>query len=1051
MYLSILIALIAEKNISLSAIGGQLITQYPPGKIPLNIKKNIERYQDDLLNWVETRESHLNGIPLYRFSKVLKREKIAVPATMMQQTLWHQHQQSFIKYIGNLHVQLPVSRKLDPLLMAACLNSLLARHRTLRTTFCKNEAGVLVQRIRSVFLVSVPLINVGKAGIDNANFDREVECIGRIHGQAEYNLEQGPLFRVALVQAQEEGPNEPGCQALLFSAHRSILDESALLILLDELLALYKGKIRSVPAVDGVDYALWEREWLSSEAYGLSLDYWRVALSKLPPALNLPYCRLRSRVTRSQGAWQKIVFSKVLSKKLKRFSDRGNTPLSVVLVAALKVLLMRYTGQRDIAIATKSPFRRNSPLQSLAANLDNFSVLRNDLGLEASFKTLVHNMSERLGEDLAHQPVAYSTLEKMVRGDRHVHSMPLCQVMFELNPTAALPNVLNAKSVSLGLAEFDLSLRLESIKERFEGHFEYNTDLLSQSTIEQFARHYLRLLASVIGAPDTALAHIPILTPTEEQGTVKDWNQTKVSFPRTQCVHELFEAQVEKTPKAMALSMGDEVLSYEQLNQRSNQLAWYLHARGVGPEVTVGLLIDHSIGRVIAIIGIIKAGGCCIPMASDDSAVHIAGVLESSGVEFVLTQSRRSERIRSFVHSGVLDVIEIIVLDAEWPLIACQKKQNFLCGVRPGNLIYTLYGTGSAGVSRGTMLTHENVVICVDWLKKMYGLDQSHKVLLHTAHGHDLSAFEILAALISGAQLNLMSQRTSKDAVSLARHVQNEDITTLFVVPSVLKALLDVWSEDNLPYLEQVISKSEALPVTLHNEFLSSYPNIQLSNLYGPTETTVFAASWACDDLLPGSIVPLGGPVSNVQIYILDRDLYPVPVGVVGELYIGGLTLARGYAESPALSAEYFLPDGFGGLEGSRLYKSRDLASFKTDGTIVFRGCVDHQVKNQGCRIELREIENVLLSHVRVREAVVAFDETLVAYLVLEKGARDDEEVFREMAEAVLPEYMRPSFFVFLDCLPMTSSGVLARGALGKVDASNQIENKERGFLNAVV
>ena len=662
----------------------------------------------------------------------------------------------------------------------------------------------------------------------------------------------------------------------------------------------------------------------------------------------------------------------------------------------------------------------------------NTLVLRGNLSGDPSFRELLRRTRETALGAYAHQDLPFERLVEALQPERDPSHAPLFQVMFVLQntPTEAVRLAgLEATPVSFdsSTAKFDLTFFAVERAEGLQLVVEYSTDLFDGATIKRFADSYQSLLAGVLAEPDARLTALPLLTAAERHRLVVDWNQTAVEYPQDKCIHELFEAQVEKTPDAVAVVFEGQQLTYRQLNERANQLARHLQKLGVEPDTLVGICVERSLELVVGLLGILKAGGAYVPLDPDYPKERLAFMLADADVPVLLTQAGLADQLpphhaRSFW------------LDADWPAIATESSAPVTSPATSRHLAYMIYTSGSTGQPKGAMNTHVAIVNRLLWMQDAYRLTATDGVLQKTPFSFDVSVWEFFWPLLAGARLVMARPGGHKDVAYLAGLIAKEQITTLHFVPSMLSAFLEqAGLEHSCVSLKRVICSGEALSFELQQRFFSRLP-VELHNLYGPTEAAVDVTFWACERNGPLRVVPIGRPIANTQIYILDGGLEPVPVGVAGELHIGGVGLARGYLNRPELTAEKFIPHPF--RSGARLYKTGDLARYLPDGNIEYLGRLDQQVKIRGFRIELGEIEAVLGRHPGVRESVVVAREDtpgnkqLIGYVVPQAGQTLTVAALREHLLKQLPDYMVPAAFVLLEQLPLTPNGKIDRKAL---------------------
>ncbi|HKC12183.1 MAG TPA: amino acid adenylation domain-containing protein, partial [Vicinamibacteria bacterium] len=711
----------------------------------------------------------------------------------------------------------------------------------------------------------------------------------------------------------------------------------------------------------------------------------------------------------------------------------------MVLLAAFQALLHRYSGQDDIAVGVPIAGRKRSELEDLVGLFVNTLVLRTDLGGDPGFREAVARIREVALDAYAHQETPFEKLVEEIRPERNLSVSPLFQVMFVLQnaPTASLelPGLsLQALDVDPGGSRFDLTLFVTETPGGLRVTMEYNTDLFGQERIARMAGHFQSLLAGAVTSPDQRLSELPLLSAGERERVLEAWNDTSRDVdPAT--VPERFATQARRSPEAVAVCFEGAELTYRALDARANQLARVLRRMGVGPEVVVGVAVERSLEMVVALLGVLKAGGAYLPLDPAYPRERLAYMLEDAKVRAVLTLERFRESLPGSAEVLCLDSGALAGESEEAPGVAFDQDQ----------LAYVIYTSGSTGRPKGVQIPHGALSAFLSAMAEQPGLDSADVLLSVTTLSFDIAALELYLPLVTGARVELVSGTTAADGARLLERLMGSGATVMQATPATWRLLLEAGWEGGL---RKVLCGGEALPADLAAELLPR--SGVLWNLYGPTETTIWSAVHRVDGAQ--TVAPLGRPIGNTRIYVLDRNLEPVPVGVPGELYIGGAGVARGYRLRPDLTAERFLPDPFGQEPGRRLYRTGDLARWGAEGVLEFLGRSDHQVKVRGYRIELAEIEAALLRREAVRAAVVVprengpGDVQLVAYVVFGAGLAPTVTELRRLLRDELPPYMIPSSFVILDELPVTPNGKLDRKALARLDAresagaSNRVE-----------
>ncbi|MCU7881015.1 MAG: amino acid adenylation domain-containing protein [Candidatus Thiodiazotropha sp. (ex Lucinoma aequizonata)] len=847
-----------------------------------------------------------------------------------------------------------------------------------------------------------------------------------------FDLAQGPLLRTSLLRlAREE-------HVLLLTLHHIIADDWSLGILIRELGILYaagcQGHTAELPSlpIQYADFALWQRQWLQGDALQRQLDYWRKCLGDEPPVLTLPTDHSRPAVQNYRGAMHHFSLPPALPRALAALGRHHEATLFMTSLAVFYALLYRYIGQADLCVGTPIASRNRAETEGLIGFFVNTLALRTDLADDPSFSELLERVKQTTLGAYAHQDLPFKRLVKALQPTHSLSHAPLFQVMFTLLNSSLeavqLPGLtLEPLALDSATAKFDLTLFLSETKAGLCATLEYNIDLFEATTIERLAGHYQHLLEAVVAAPEIRLSQLPLLSAAERQQLLVEWNATQVAYPPSHSLVSLFEQQVTNSPDSMALVFADQALSYADLNRRANQLAHRLHELGVGPEVVVGICLERSLELVIALLAVLKAGGAYLPLDPDYPAERLTFMLADAAAPVLISSAELLERLPAGAARHLL-------LEVEASGLAAGPELNPISKVQPDQLAYLIYTSGSTGQPKGVAVSHAGIINRLQWMQQTYPINASDVILQKTPFSFDVSVWEFFWPLLTGARLLLARPAGHKDAAYLKQLIEAEEVSVLHFVPPMLQIFLQSLSQGDCPSLRQVICSGEALSLETTRAFFRCC-GAQLYNLYGPTEASVDVTFWQCSADSELASVPIGRPIANTQTYILDTHLNPVPPGVAGELYLGGVGLARGYLGRPALTAERFLPNPFG-APGSRFYRTGDLTHYQADGNIEFLGRLDHQVKIRGFRIELGEIETALQTLPAVREAaVLAREDTpgeqrLVAYLLADDQASLTAGALRQELQKTLPEYMLPAAFVFLDALPLNANCKLDRCAL---------------------
>jgi surfactin family lipopeptide synthetase A len=825
----------------------------------------------------------------------------------------------------------------------------------------------------------------------------------------------------------------------LATVHHIAFDGWSIGIFLDEVMAAYsslcsgtKNDLPDLP-LQYLDYAAWQREYLQGDRLDRQLAYWKQTLAGAPASIDLPTDFPRPPMQTFRGGKETVLIPSEVSDKLKRLGRGEGVTLFMTLLAALNVLLSRYAGQDDVVVGSPIAGRSRPELEHIIGFFVNTLVLRTDLSGNPGFRELLARVRESALGAYTHQDIPFEKLVEELRPERDLARNPIFQVMFVLhnepNQKREIPDaVLSSFNKDFGTALFDLTVVATETPEGIRTAFSYNADLFRPETIQRMAAQFQNIVQAVIGDPTITVADIPLLNEQERHQLVVGFNQTQMPYPPV-CLPQLFEERVRRNPEAMALRCGDQALSYRELNRRANQLAHYLRKRGVGPETLVGLYVERSVEMAVALLGIMKAGAAYVPLDPAYPKDRIAFILEDSKAGLLITQQNLIGAISA---SG----IRCVSLDAEQQAIAAEPVENPTPLTRPENLAYVLYTSGSTGRPKGVQVEQRNLVNFLSAMQHEPGLNADDVLLAVTTLSFDIAGLELYLPLVTGAQVAIASREEAMDAAQLMRRMREWAVTVMQATPATWHMLLAAGWQGN-PKLK-VLCGGEALPPELAEQLVPRCG--ELWNMYGPTETTIWSSLYRVRSNTKG-VAPIGKPIGNTQLYVLDKNLQPVPLGVVGELYIGGDGVARGYLNRPELTNEKFVADPFRTTAGARLYRTGDLARYLPDGNLLFLGRGDTQVKLRGFRIELGEIESVLVQHPAVKRAIAMVredmpgDKRLACYVVPVAGRTVEPAELRSHLKAHLPEYMVPSAFMVLEALPLTPNGKVDRRALPRPEA----------------
>ncbi|WP_434562285.1 non-ribosomal peptide synthase/polyketide synthase [Pseudomonas sp. Z4-20] len=971
-----------------------------------------------------------------------------LPLSFAQERQWFLWKMDPDSAAYNIPTALRMRGTLDKVALRKSFAALVERHESLRTVFVE-EDGHTCQVIRGQGRVD--FIEQCLEGNDEA----AIEVFLEQQTQRPFDLLSDALLRVALLEVTEQD------HVLVLTLHHIVSDGWSLQVMVDDLMGLYsafaQGHSAQLPplAVQYADYAVWQRQWMAAGEQDRQLAYWTAQLGGEQPLLELPTDHPRPAQQSQRGARLPIVLDRALSDDLKALARRENVTLFVLLLGAFQTLLHRYSGQADIRVGVPIANRQRLETERLIGFFVNTQVLRSEFHSDLSGAALLQQLKKTALAAQMHQDLPFEQLVDALQPQRNLSHSPLFQAMFNHRNEAdsafvdALPGLrIEPVGWAQRTAQFDLSLDTTDSSQGLHAALTYATDLFEPATIERMARHWLNVLQSMVQDLHRPVAQWSLLDDEERRHMLVDWNATAQYYPLDHSVQALIEEQVRRTPDAPALVFGEQRLSYSELNARANRLAHRLIDQGVGPDVLVGIAVERSVEMVLGLLAILKAGGAYVPLDPEYPRDRLAYMFEDSGIGLLLTQQPLLESL------PIPDGLRCLVLDLPDDGLYATREHNPNVQVHAENLAYVIYTSGSTGKPKGAGNRHGALVNRLCWMQQAYGLVASDSVLQKTPFSFDVSVWEFFWPLLTGSTLVVAAPGAHRDPTQLIELITAQRITTLHFVPSMLQAFLQDPRVAQCTSLKRIVCSGEALPVDAQQQVFAKLPNAGLYNLYGPTEAAIDVTHWTCVEEGRDS-VPIGQPIANLGTYILDDELSPVPVGVIGELYLAGEGLARGYHRRAALTAERFVTGPFG--HGQRLYRTGDLAHYRADGVIEYAGRMDHQVKIRGLRIELGEIDARLAEHDAVRETVVlAQDGTLlVAYVVPTRAellAADDavrqalQARLREHLSQSLPDYMVPQHWVWLEKMPVSPNGKLERKALPKADPSAS----PKGYVAAV-
>ena len=965
------------------------------------------------------------------------------PVSFAQARLWFLDRLKTGNAAYNISFAVQMQGKLQVKRLEDCINRVVSRQEILRTSFSRVD-GKPVQVIHPHLQVALSVVDVLASEIEEVTTKEHQQC---------FDLTQVPLLQLKLLRLNSEE------HILLLTMHHIIADGMSAEVFMTEVAQYYQGLTLPDLPIQYKDVVYWQNQWLALNSQQ-HLDYWRAKLKNTPPLLQLPTDKPRPPVQTYQGKCYSWEIPDDLSRQLQSLAQNEGVTLYMLLLAAFKTLLYRYTGQEDLVVGSPIANRNHNKLKGLIGFFVNTLVLRSNLVGNHSFLELLAQIRQVTLEAYAHQDLPFDKLVEVLQPKRDLSYTPLFQVMFAMQNAPQMAKIsgltLNEFKVNSQIAQFDLSVTIENTLEKAIATFEYNTDLFEDVTIARMVGHYQNLLEGIVINPQARLSELPLLSDREKQQLLFDWNPATANISQNLSIHQLFEQQVASTPDAIAVIFEEKQLTYQELDWQAEQLAIYLRHIGIKPNAIVGIYIERSLEVIVAILGILKAGGAYLPLDPVYSQERINLIIKDAKTSLILTHQHLKAKLQQ-------QSAKIIVLDAEWQTIALYAKQYLLeenqnnldNSSNLDNLAYVIYTSGSTGKPKGVAISHRALVNFAQAAIQEYQITQSDRILQFSTISFDASVEEIYPCLISGGTLVLRTEEMGYSPSVLLQKCQEYSITVLDLPTAFWHLLVTELKKDStlksLLSIRLVIIGGEAVDfnkVAIWNQLLEISKSCQLINTYGPTEATVVATSFKIPPQIDSlSTIPIGKPLSNVQTYILDKNLQPVAIGILGELYIGGLSLAQGYLNNPKLTEEKFISNSH---INQRLYKTGDKARYLEDGNIEFLGRIDKQVKIRGFRIELTEIEAVINRQQDIKQAIVVAEKTkndylgLVAYLLLkdfESNKNNLKRIVRESKNYLkehLPDYMIPSNWQILIELSLTANGKLNRQGLKTINIESE-------------
>ena len=947
----------------------------------------------------------------------------AAPLSFAQQRLWFLDQLEPGLSLYNLPFAFPLKGRVSIPVLERCLNEIVRRHEVLRTTF-STEAGRPIQVVHPQMQISLPVVDL----TDQSPEDREPEAarLATLEAVTPFDLRADPMVRASILKLGDAH------HVMLITMHHIASDGWSLGIFFRELTALYEAYSRGRPsplrplAIQYADFAVWQRDYLQGTRLENLLKYWRAQLAGAPPILELPSDRSRPGIQDFRGAAYAVNISKRIIDAVKRVAREADATLFMTLLAAFKTLLFRYTGITDLVVGSPTANRTRAELEGLIGFFVNPLVLRTDLSGAPTFLEVLRRVREVTLEAYAHQELPFERLVEEIQPERSLSHNPLFQVVFVLQNTEkdapARPDD-DTPQFRAGTSKFDLTLSATETTEGMTVLFEYDSQLFDQSTIAAMAENFAALLDDIGADPARPITTLLVLQ--EKQLHQLASGNTDYVKPKYGLVHEMFETQAKRTPNNVAAEFMGESLTYDELDRRANRVARALRQRGLVTGDVVGICLERSFEMFVAVLAVLKAGGAYLPLDPAYPPDRLQYMLEESGTKLVLTRDEPRERL-------AIRFPQVVWLSVDDRLSADVSDERLSLDPRP-EIACVIYTSGSTGRPKGVMVTHTGLCNSFEAQERFFQIDASYRVLQFSSLNFDASLFEMNLAWYCGGTLCLAPQAELMPGHPLARFLREQRISIIIIPPSAL----EVVPVTPLPDLRVLVAAGEACPPTLVSRWAAGR---RMFNAYGPTETSIWCSAAPCED--DGLPPPIGKPILNSKAYVLDQSLQPVPIGVPGELYVGGAGVARGYVGKPELTQQRFLPDRFQNVPGARMYRTGDRVRWRADGQLQYLGRVDRQLKLRGYRIELGEIEHEMLQHSGVAAAAVDVagetgrNPALKGYFVERPDSHVDPAELREMLRRKLPEYMVPVGFVRLETLPFNSSGKLDRHALNRLQTN---------------
>ncbi len=972
-------------------------------------------------------------------------DKKIYPASIIQRQFWLINQLHPESSAYNISSFFKISGNFNPDIFVRSINEMIKRHEIFRTIFTHYN-DELKQKILDSKQLCIPVEDL--SNIFPEKRDPAIEQILKSETSFQFDLSNWPLFRIRIFKLDEN------LFILSLVIHHILIDLTSKELFSQELGCIYnellanKDLTTNGPSYQYRDYCEWQLNFLDSEKFKNMLSYWKELLEKKNCVLEFPADKIRPQIASLNGKTHPFHINQQLCSNLKEFCNTHRTSIFLVLLSVYSLLLYRYCGQEEIIIGVPLTNRREEKHKGIMGCFVNILPIPVSFSNNPSFNSILKQIRQRMLEAHRNQEVPYEFIVKVFPDKRNARLNPLFQsgFTFEAPMFLTLDNTeIKPLTIEGNGSQLDIFLRLYESENSINGHIEYNTDLFEEESIIQITNSYLTLLKSSLSDPEKNAAALPLLNKNDLDKLLREWNATDVTYPDMICLHQLIEKQVEKTPENTAVRFKNTSLSYDDFNKKTNRLAHKLIDCGAGPETIIGVYMERSLEMAIALVAVLKSGGAYLPLDPSLPQKRIEYLIEDSKIPILLTQEHLKNDLSKIDKAGHIKTITVNSDELE----NIKNSENPECRTTQDNLAYVIYTSGSTGQPKGAEITHRGICNRLLWMKDEYGLSPKDCILQKTPFGFDVSVWEFFLPFISGSSLVMAEPGTHRDNSNLIKIIKDENITILHFVPSMLNQFLEEPGAKECTSLRDVICSGEELPVSVQNKFFKLFSS-RLHNLYGPTEASIDVTAYECKRNSRTITVPIGKPIANTYMYILDPSMNPLPPGVYGELYIGGRQLARGYLNREDLTRERFLPNPFRrGEKDCIIYKTGDLARWLNDGNIEFAGRTDRQVQLMGHRVELGEIESQLDNFPGInKSAVVAknyssSDKRLVAYIIANEVNRIDPNEIRQFLSERIPAYMVPSFFMFLEAFPLSHNGKLDTSKLPEPDwRSNRIDEE---------